>query len=63
MISSRNAQVRYLAHQLSVFCTMLRSLDQWFRAPEGVCGGHKIYTGSDRMSLLPVIDGLRYRHH
>jgi hypothetical protein len=26
-----------------------------FWAPEGVCGGHKIYTGSDRMSLHPVI--------
>jgi hypothetical protein len=23
----------------------------------------KIYTGSGRMSLLPIIGGLRYRHH
>jgi hypothetical protein len=34
-----------------------------FLAPEGVHGGRKVYTGSSRTSLLPVISGLRYRHH
>jgi hypothetical protein len=34
-----------------------------FQAPDGVCGGHKIYIGSGRTSLHPVIDGLRYWHH
>jgi hypothetical protein len=29
----------------------------------GVRGGHKIYTGSGRMSLLLVNGGLRYQHH
>jgi hypothetical protein len=34
-----------------------------FRAPDGVRGGRKIYTGSAKMFLYPVIGGLRYRHH
>jgi hypothetical protein len=32
------------------------------RAPDGVLGGCKVYTGSDRMSLHPVFGGSRYQH-
>jgi hypothetical protein len=50
---------------LSVFRTSLRQVNLLyvFRAPDGVRGGRKIYTSSGRTSLLPVIGGLRYRHH
>jgi hypothetical protein len=41
--------------QVNLLCT--------FRAREGLHGGRKIYTGSSRMSLHPVISGLCYRHH
>mgnify|MGYP006934350948 CR=1 FL=1 len=34
-----------------------------FQASDGVRGGRKIYTGSDRTSLHPVINGLHYLHH
>jgi hypothetical protein len=27
-----------------------------------VISGHKIYTGTDRMSLYPIFGGMRYRH-
>jgi hypothetical protein len=30
--------------------------------PDGLLGGRKIYTSSVRTSLLPIFDGLRYRH-
>lgn len=30
---------------------------------DGVLGGRKIYTGSDRTSMHPVFGGLCYRHH
>jgi hypothetical protein len=65
MISSWKAQGPYLAHQLSVFCTSLQQVNLLyaFQAPEGVRRGCKIYTDSGRMSLLPFINGLCYRHH
>ena len=44
-----------LAPQVNLLCV--------FRALDGVSGGRKIYTGSGRTSLHPVIDGLHYRHH
>jgi hypothetical protein len=55
----------YMAHQLSVFRTSLRQVNLLcvFWALDGVRGGSKIYTGSDRTSLLLVIGGLRYQHH
>jgi hypothetical protein len=31
-------------------------------APDGVLGGHKVYTGSARTSLHPVFNGSRYWH-
>jgi hypothetical protein len=51
--------------KLSVFRTSLRQVNLLyaFRAPKGVRGGRKVYTGSVRTSLLPVIGGLRYQHH
>jgi hypothetical protein len=50
---------------LSVFRTSLQQVNLLcaFWASDGVLGGYKIYTGSGRMFLFPVIDGLRYRHH
>jgi hypothetical protein len=44
---------------LSVFCTSLLQVNLLctFRAPEDMRGGRKFYTGSGRMSLLPVIGG------
>jgi hypothetical protein len=33
-----------------------------FWAPYGVLGGHKVYTGSGRMSLHSVFGGSCYRH-
>lgn len=36
-------------------CLHVRDLDC-------VLSGHKIYTGSDRMSLLPIFCGSHYRH-
>jgi hypothetical protein len=47
--------VSYLTPTSKILCAL--------RAPEGVRGGRKIYTGSDRTSLHLVIGGLRYRHH
>jgi hypothetical protein len=48
-----------------LFRTSLRQVNllRMFRAPEGVRSGHKIYSGSGKMFLLRVIDGLHYRHH
>jgi hypothetical protein len=48
---------------MSVFRTSLRQINLLyvFRAPDGVRGGRKIYTGPGRTSLLLVIDDLRYR--
>lgn len=42
-----NVQAPYLAHQLSLFQTSLRQVNLLcvFWALDGVCGGHKIYTG------------------
>jgi hypothetical protein len=34
-----------------------------FQAPNGICGGRKIYTCSDRTFRLTIIDDLRYQHH
>jgi hypothetical protein len=31
-------------------------------APDGVFGGHKVYTSSGRTSLHPIFDDSRYRH-
>jgi hypothetical protein len=44
-----------------MFRTSLREVNllYMFRAPEGVHGGYKVYTGSCRTSLLPVNGGLR----
>jgi hypothetical protein len=55
----------YVVRQLSLFRTSLRQVNLMcaFWALEGVCRGHKIYTGSGRISLLSVIGGLPYRHH
>jgi hypothetical protein len=48
-----------------VFRTSLRQVNLLcaFQALEGVPGGCKIYTDLGRTSLLPIIGGLRYRHH
>jgi hypothetical protein len=50
---------------MSLFRISLRQVNSLcvFRVPESVRRGRKIYTGLDRISLLTVIDGLRYRHH
>jgi hypothetical protein len=47
MVSSWNAQVPYLAQQLSVYCALLRQVNfiYMFWALEGVHGGCKLYTG------------------
>ena len=34
-----------------------------FKASDGVSGGCKIYTGSGRTSIYPIIGGLRYLYH
>jgi hypothetical protein len=53
------------SRDLSVFQTSLQQINLLcaFQTPEGVHDGHNIYTGLGRASLLPVIGGLRYRHH
>jgi hypothetical protein len=50
---------------LLVFRTSLRQVNLLcvFRFSDGVHDGRKIYTGSGRTSLFPVIGGLRYQHH
>jgi hypothetical protein len=47
--------VSYLAPTCKILCV--------FRALEGVRGGRKIYTCSDRTFLYLVTGGLRYHHH
>jgi hypothetical protein len=48
-----------------MFRTSLRQVNllYTFWALEGVRGGRKVYTGSSRTFLLPVIGGLSYRYH
>jgi hypothetical protein len=55
----------YLARQILVFRTSLRQVNLLcvFWAPEGMRRGHKIYIGSGRTFLRPIIGGLRYRHN
>jgi hypothetical protein len=65
MISLRNVQGPYLARQLSVFCISFRQVNLFcaFRAPEDVCGGHKILYWFGQNILTSIIGGLHYWHY